>query len=211
MLEAEALGCVRGDRPLFRNVAFRLEAGRALHVAGSNGAGKTSLLRMLCGLSAPSEGEILWNRQKIRSLREEYFRELIYIGHASAVKDDLTAVENLVTAVTVSGLDVAEEDARGALERIGLATREDLPAKVLSQGQRRRVVLARLLLGLRTPLWVLDEPFTALDRRAVGELQQTMENHLQAGGMLIYTTHQEVPIAAGVTERLDLDRNGRSC
>ncbi len=211
MLEAENLGCVRGDRLLFGDVAFRLQAGQALHVAGSNGSGKTSLLRMLCGLAAPSQGEIRWMGKKIRPLREEYFRELIYIGHAPAVKDDLTAVENLVTAVTVSGLDVTAHQAGAALAGIGLAGREDLPARVLSQGQRRRVVLARLLLGLNTPLWVLDEPFTALDQSAVGALKQTMEDHLQTGGMLIYTTHQEVLVAAGAGQKLDLDHHGRTC
>lgn len=205
MLQAHQLACVRGDRPLFRGLNFSLEAGSALHLAGANGSGKTSLLRLLCGLSAPAEGEVRWNGESIRSLREEFYRRLIYIGHAPAVKDDLTALENLVTSATLAGLAVAEEEARRALHGIGLAGREDLPTKVLSQGQRRRVALARLLLATRVPLWVLDEPFTALDKRAVASLCQTIEAHVQDGGMVIYTTHQEVEFEAQKARRLDLD------
>ncbi|MBS1137174.1 MAG: ccmA [Proteobacteria bacterium] len=205
MLEADQLACVRGDRPLFRRLNFSLAAGAALHVAGANGSGKTSLLRLLCGLSAPAEGDVRWNGENIRSLREEFYRDLVYIGHAPAVKDDLSPVENLMTSATLSGGSVAAEEARGALQRIGLAGREDLPTKVLSQGQRRRVALARLLLSSRVPLWVLDEPFTALDKRAVDSLRQTIEAHIQDGGMVIYTTHQEVEFEATKARRLDLD------
>lgn len=205
MLESRDLACVRGDRPLFEGVNFTLAPGSALHVVGANGSGKTSLLRLLCGLSAPAQGDVLWEGEKIRSLREDFSRKLVYIGHAPAVKDDLSAVENLVTAATLSGVAVAREQARAALERIGLGGREDLPAKVLSQGQRRRVALARLLLAVKVPLWLLDEPFTALDRRAVNDLRQTIDAHVDAHGMVVYTTHQDVDLAPGKTQRLDLD------
>lgn len=196
---------MRGDRTLFEGLGFKVEPGAAAHIVGANGSGKTSLLRLLCGLSSPAAGEVLWNGDGIRSLREEYFRQLVYVGHASAVKDDLTAVENLMTSTAVGGLEIEEADAREALERIGLAGREDLPVRVLSQGQRRRVVLARLMLTVRTPLWILDEPFNALDRRAVDQLRQTAEGHLQRGGLLVFTTHQEVPMRAGAIQRIDLD------
>lgn len=205
MLESRDLACVRGDRPLFEGVNFTLAPGSALHVVGANGSGKTSLLRLLCGLSAPAQGDVLWEGEKIRSLREDFSRKLVYIGHAPAVKDDLSAVENLVTAATISGVAVAREQARAALERIGLGGREDLLAKVLSQGQRRRVALARLLLAVKVPLWLLDEPFTALDRRAVNDLRQTIDAHVDAHGMVVYTTHQDVDLAPGKTQRLDLD------
>lgn len=205
MLEAAQVTCVRGERPLFQDLSFTLEPGCGLHLAGANGSGKTSLLRLLCGLGEPAAGEVRWDGSNVRSLREEFYQQLVYVGHASAVKDDLTAVENLVTAVTLSGLVVREDEAREALRRIGLGGREDLPAKVLSQGQRRRVVLARLMLSLKTPLWVLDEPFTALDRRAVDELRLTMEAHLKTGGLIVFTTHQDVSMSAGVIRRFDLD------
>ncbi|MBS1172266.1 MAG: ccmA [Proteobacteria bacterium] len=107
MLEADQLACVRGDRPLFRRLNFSLAAGAALHVAGANGSGKTSLLRLLCGLSAPAEGDVRWNGENIRSLREEFYRDLVYIGHAPAVKDDLSPVENLMTSATLSGGSVS--------------------------------------------------------------------------------------------------------
>jgi heme exporter protein A len=206
MLQAYELACVRGDRPLFRGLNLTLEAGHALHLAGANGSGKTSLLRLLCGLSAPAEGEVRWNGESIRSLREDFYRNQIYIAHAPAVKDDLSAMENLLTSATVAGLDVSADQARQALHGIGLGGREDLPTKVLSQGQRRRVALSRLLLGARVPLWVLDEPFTALDKRAVVKLCQVIEAHVEAGGMVIYTTHQEVQFEAQKARRLDLDQ-----
>jgi heme exporter protein A len=206
MLQAHQLACVRGDRPLFRDLNLTLEPGHALHLAGANGSGKTSLLRLLCGLSAPAEGEVRWNGESIRSLREDFYRNQIYIGHAPAVKDDLSAMENLLTSATVAGLDVSPEQAREALHGIGLGGREDLPTKVLSQGQRRRVALSRLLLGARVPLWVLDEPFTALDKRAGAKLCQVIEAHVEAGGMVIYTTHQEVEFEAQKARRLDLDQ-----
>jgi heme exporter protein A len=211
MLQARELACVRGDRPLFEGVNFTLQEGAALHVAGANGTGKTSLLRLLCGLSAPAAGDVLWRGENIRSLREEFYRRLVYLGHAAAVKDDLSAAENLVTSATLSGVDVTPAQARDALDRIGLAGREDLPTKVLSQGQRRRVGLARLLVASRVPLWVLDEPFTALDRRAVANLRQTIDDHIHGGGMVVYTTHQEVALAEGKTQRLDLDEVVARC
>ena len=211
MLQARELACVRGDRPLFEGVNFTLQEGAALHVAGANGTGKTSLLRLLCGLSAPAAGDVLWRGENIRSLREEFYRRLVYLGHAAAVKDDLSAAENLVTSATLSGVDVTPAQARDALGRIGLAGREDLPTKVLSQGQRRRVGLARLLVASRVPLWVLDEPFTALDRRAVANLRQTIDDHIHGGGMVVYTTHQEVELGQGKTQRLDLDEVVARC
>ncbi len=209
MLEARNLTCVRGDRPLFQGLDLRVEPGEGVHLAGANGSGKTSLLRLLCGLSAPAEGEVLWEGENIRGLREEFYRQLVYVGHASAVKDDLTATENLVTSAAFAGIQVLPADAQEALERIGLGGREHLPTKVLSQGQRRRVALARLLVSERVPLWVLDEPFTALDKRAVEQLRKTIEAHLARGGMAIYTTHQDVELNVPSQRRLDLDQVAR--
>ncbi|MGB7989567.1 MAG: cytochrome c biogenesis heme-transporting ATPase CcmA [Candidatus Methylophosphatis roskildensis] len=204
MLEVDQLACMRGDALLFRGLSFRLEGGALLHVAGRNGAGKTSLLRMLCGLMIPEAGEIRWRGTPIRAQREEYHGELLYLGHANAVKDEFSALENLLVACAVAGRAVSETQALAALEAIGLAHRIDLDAKHLSQGQRRRVALARLLLAQAIPLWILDEPFTALDAPAVALLARTIEVHLAGGGAVIYTTHQDVPIASTSLKRIDV-------
>lgn len=204
MLEVDQLSCMRGDVMLFRDLSFALERGSLLHVAGRNGAGKTSLLRLLCGLMLPESGEVRWRGKPIRAQREEYHAELLYLGHANAVKDEFSALENLRVACAVAGRAISEARALEALGAIGLAHRIDLDARHLSQGQRRRVALARLLLAEDVPLWILDEPFTALDVAAVGLLAQTIEAHLARGGAVIYTTHQEVPLAAPSVQRLDV-------
>jgi heme exporter protein A len=195
---------MRGDALLFRELSFGLKGGSLLHVAGRNGAGKTSLLRMLCGLLLPEAGEIRWRGKSIRSQREEYHGELLFLGHANAVKDEFSALENLRVACAVAGRAVSETQALAALDAIGLAHRVDLDARHLSQGQRRRVALARLLLAQSIPLWILDEPFTALDVPAVALLAQTIEAHLVCGGAVIYTTHQDVPIASKSVQRVDV-------
>ncbi len=204
LLEAQDLECVRGDRTLFSGLGLALGPGQLLRVAGPNGSGKTSLLRILCGLAAPAQGAVRWRGENIRSLREDFWREMLYIGHAAAVKDDLTAAENLTIACALQGIRVSEPLACEALRSLGLAGCEHLPARVLSQGQRRRVVLARLPLSKSVPLWILDEPFTALDVAAVEQMQETLSRHLAAGGMLVYTTHQDARIAAAVSHRIDL-------
>jgi len=211
-LEAAGLACVRGDRPLFSGLDFSLLPGEALYVTGANGAGKTSLLRMVCGLSAPADGEIRWQGESIFALREEFFRHLLYLGHAAALKDELTAVENLVVGATLAGHAVDVLTAQAALAEIGLKGREDLPARVLSQGQRRRVNLARLLLPGAPRLWVLDEPFNALDVKAVAQLAAIIGGHLAEGGMVVYTTHQEVSFPEGVVKTLTIaGGKGRAC
>src|SRR3954469_16617522 len=158
MLEAAELECERGARILFRGVAFVLLRGELLRVAGANGSGKTSLLRILCGLARPSAGEVRWNGQPIGGLREDYARELVYIGHAPAVKDDLTPRENLEITCRLAGQAASAEALAGALARLRVP---DLPVRKLSQGQRRRAALARLLVS-EAPLWLLDEPFATV-------------------------------------------------
>ncbi|MDP3671286.1 MAG: cytochrome c biogenesis heme-transporting ATPase CcmA [Telluria sp.] len=208
MLQAHELGCTRGERRLFNNINFELAAGQALRVAGSNGSGKTSLLRMLCALACPAEGEVLWGGRNVRALREQFGASVIYLGHAPGVKDDLAAWENLVVACTLAGSPVSREQACDALAALGLGLAAELPARSLSQGQRKRVALARLQLGAAQPLWILDEPFTALDQDAVDALCLTLERHLARGGMLVYTTHQDVALGGAALRRLDLDREG---
>jgi len=161
------------------------------------------LLRILCGLLAPAEGEIHWQGANIRSLAEEYVTAVTYMGHRPGVKDELTAVENLRVSNALNGVEVSQQDAINALQRMGLAGRESLPARFLSEGQRRRVALARLLV-CGTRLWLLDEVMTSLDKGAVELVRSLIEEHLQRGGIAIVATHQELELSAGVTKRLEL-------
>lgn len=193
MLEANDLACLKGDRLLFRGLDLRVVPGEMLRVAGPNGVGKTSLLRILCGLALQEYGEVRWKGADTRRDRESFHRELLYLGHAPALNDLLTPLENLRFTCRASGDDVSEGACIEALGRIGLAEQIDLPARVLSQGQRRRVGLARLFLSSVRALWVLDEPFTALDVRAVADLAAVLSAHCAAGGTVILTTHQDAP------------------
>lgn len=196
MLTVAHLACTRGERRLFHDVSFSLAPGEWLHLEGENGAGKTSLLRILCGLLSPESGEICWNGARVDEGDDAYRRELLYFGHAGAIKDDLTALENLCIAAALGGRHLAEEEAVTALRRIGLRGREDLPTRVLSQGQKRRVALARLITS-PARLWVLDEPFVALDVRAIELLCTIIGDHLQRGGMALFTSHQAVDLGPG--------------
>lgn len=203
MLEADNLECVRGERRLFAGLGFKLEAGELLYLQGKNGAGKTSLLRMIIGLLPPEAGEIRWKDQSIRRNSEDFRADLCYLGHLNAIKEELTPLENLLASAHLADEALSEDDALDALEQVGLAGREDLACKYLSQGQKRRVALARLVKE-RRPLWVLDEPFVALDVAAVDWLASIISGHLQRGGLAVMTTHQLVAIPAGTVRELKL-------
>jgi len=197
MLQASRLECVRGDRKLFSGVSFSLKPGELLHVEGANGAGKTSLLRIVLGLALPESGEVLWNESPIRALGEEYRRELAYCGHSTALKDDLSAVENTQAAAALAGRSMDRGSALAALDRAGIAAATaELPVRSLSQGQKRRVALARLPQG-GAKLWALDEPFAALDAGGVEWLRREIEAHAEAGGLALVTSHQALPVRTG--------------
>lgn len=204
VLKVENLVGVRGDRLLFEDLSFELTQGSVLYLQGANGTGKTTLLRTICGLSKPYAGNITWCGEKIDTLAEEYYKYVLYIGHLPGIKEDLTALENLHFSNALSGKQVSDNQAINVLKDLGLAKGLNLPTRMLSQGQKRRVALARLWLE-DLPLWVLDEPFTALDIHATNFLKQKIEVFAQAGGMVIMTTHQEVKINVPKFAELRLD------
>ncbi|AHE98031.1 cytochrome c biogenesis heme-transporting ATPase CcmA [Thioalkalivibrio paradoxus] len=187
------LAAERGDRRLFEHLSFTLSPGQLLQVSGRNGSGKTSLLRILSGLSRPAEGQVFWGEEPIQSVDGGTGSCLGYLGHLNALKDDLSATENITSAGRIGGHATDRDTALGMLERIGLAGYEDLPIRFLSQGQKRRVALARLLLEQR-PLWILDEPYAALDVQVIEVLRASIETHLARRGMIVITTHQAVDI-----------------
>lgn len=196
MLSAHQLSCVRGERTLFANLDLAVQPGEWLHIQGENGAGKTTLMRTLIGLMPPAAGEIRWCGEPVKELGEDFRRELLYLGHYGAVKEELTPLENLHLAAALDGDQLSERDALTTLHRFGLRGREELPVRVLSQGQKRRVLLSRLVTR-KAKLWVLDEPFTALDVKAVDMLAGVIGEHVAGGGMVILTSHQSIPVPGG--------------
>ncbi|NJN45683.1 MAG: cytochrome c biogenesis heme-transporting ATPase CcmA [Candidatus Competibacteraceae bacterium] len=181
--------CVRDGRALFEALDVKVEAGQLLQIEGVNGAGKTSLLRILCGLSEPREGTVSWRGQDIRSYRPDFHRDLLYIGHNPGIKPELTPLENLQFFGALTGHSRMESELEGALEQTGLYGYEHTKVAMLSAGQRRRVGLARLWVNV-APLWILDEPFTAIDRDGIANLEARLSSHVQAGGLAVITSHQ---------------------
>ncbi len=204
VLIADNLVGVRGERLLFEKLNFELSNGTVLYLQGANGTGKTTLLRTICGLSKPYAGVVNWCGEDINSLAEEYFKHVLYIGHLPGIKEDLTALENLKFSLALSGKAISANQATEVLNMLGLAKGLNLPTRMLSQGQKRRVALARLWLQ-ELPLWVLDEPFTALDVNATSLLKQKIEAFANEGGIIVMTTHQEVTLNVPKFEQLRLD------
>ena len=195
ILEVSGLTCERGERTLFEGLHFDVPEGTLVRIAGANGAGKTTLLRLMTGLMRPVEGEVRWRGVPIAKAAQDFWRELCYIGHRNGVKDDLSVLENVLLNARIASLPaVSEAMALDALEAVGLSDFVESPAGQLSQGQRRRVALARLWLSRSVKLWVLDEPFTALDVKGVARLAELIGEHVKAGGIVMLVTHQEVPV-----------------
>ena len=203
MLEVINLTCVRGTRRLFKELSFSAENGELVELRGPNGSGKTSLLRILCGLAMPAAGEVRWNGSGIRSLGEEYFGAVAYLGHQNAVKDELTAIENLRISSAVCGYALDKREAEEILKRVGLTQQQNLPARVLSAGQRRRLAMTRLLTS-KARLWILDEVLTSLDDTAMNLSREFINAHLKQDGIAIVATHQDLNLAAPRFQRLQL-------
>lgn len=192
-LEARGLTCVRGDRELFSGLNLSISAGECLHVRGENGVGKTSLLRILTGLSKPESGEVLWNQQPIAVDSHAYRQSLLFLGHRDALKEELTAIENLKMYAALDGLNLSLEKVLTTLWRFGLRGREYLPVHCLSAGQKRRLLMARMVTR-QAKLWILDEPFNTLDFKAVKEQQNLVAEHLADGGLVVLTSHQSIDL-----------------
>jgi heme exporter protein A len=203
VLEVINLECVRGERRLFSGVSFTLAPGGFVQLTGPNGSGKTSLLRILCGLAPAAKGEVRWQGANIRSLGEDFYTNLTYIGHRPGVKDELTALENLRVSAGLSGTELSVRAAGELLKKMGLAGRENLPARLLSEGQRRRLALSRLSVCTGA-LWLLDEVLTSLDKAAVALVSSLFEEHLSKGGMALVATHQELKVSASSFQRIEL-------
>ena len=193
MLSVAELSCVRADHTLFSGVGFDLAPGECMHLEGGNGVGKTSLLRILAGFSPAADGQVHWQGQLLGTSACRLSQDVLYLGHQLALKEELNAIENLQAGAAIAGIPVSRESSLAALQRLGLGSRAALPVRVLSQGQKRRVALARLVAQTQ-PLWLLDEPFVALDGPAQQLVASFMEAHLERGGMVLFTSHQSVEI-----------------
>lgn len=190
MLEIRNVTCIRDERVLFEQLSFTISSGELIQIEGQNGAGKTTLLRIIAGLGYADEGDIYWNGESIKKNREEFHSDLLFLGHHTGVKRELTAFENLAFYQSMHS-NYNEEAIWNALARVGLAGREDVAAGQLSAGQQRRVALARLWLS-NHKLWVLDEPLTAIDKQGVKVLEQLFMSHAKQGGIVLLTTHQDL-------------------
>ncbi len=189
-LAVKHLQCIRDDRVLFDDLNFGLSEGQLLQIEGHNGSGKTSLLRILCGLTLPTEGIVYWKNQDIQDIGPSYWATLAYVGHTNGIKADLTPVENLAMAQALAATPISV-DFDDVLDQVGLYGFEDVPTRTLSAGQQRRVALARLLV-CKARLWILDEPFTALDKAAIQMIENLLDTHAKKGGMAVLTSHHTV-------------------
>jgi heme exporter protein A len=202
LLVTENLECTRDDRLLFSGLNFQLHAGEVLQIEGPNGSGKTSLLRILCGLRRADAGSVSWLGNDVQRARDTYYDDMVYIGHLPCIKGDLTTMENIRALLDTRSRSASEKEIEQALGEVGLAGFEDAPSKALSSGQRRRVLLAFLLLsGAR--LWILDEPLTALDVKGVDLVESMILKHREQGGSVIFTTHHGMQLPCEMS-RVDL-------
>jgi heme exporter protein A len=198
-LQGENLSCVRDDRTLFATLNFSLTAGNVLLLEGKNGSGKTSLLRILCGFREPDQGQVLWNGEAIAD--SSYYADMAYIGHLDGIKKELTVLENLRLSVALA--QVGRYSIQQALAKVQLAGYDDALVQTLSAGQKRRLSLARLLIT-HNQLWILDEPFTSLDRQGIALIETLMSEHCASGGMIVLTSHHDINLHAVTVQRIHL-------
>ena len=192
MLQVKNLSCKRGSKTLWEGLSFNLKAGQYLRVNGANGAGKSTLLRVVCGLTRPESGLIEWNQKNISEQLELFHSQMIYLGHLAPLKGDMNAIENLIFLAQLSGQRKSVQQAREALSYWGLEKLTQLPVRSMSQGQRQRVALSRLLLVNNCPLWILDEAWNSLDKSGIQKLNELIAKHLSQGGMAMLTSHQDI-------------------
>lgn len=202
VLQVFALECIRGDRLLFSDLAFTARAGQVIQVQGPNGCGKTSLLRILSGLTPPAQGEVLWYGKTIHRAGSDYLAQINFIGHANGIKADLTPLENLHMAVML-GTASSHTDKITVLQRLGLEKYFDIPCRQLSAGQQRRVALARLLVT-QASIWILDEPFTSLDSHGIEMVENMLLEHTDKGGLVLLTSHHQLDICSSILNTVDL-------
>lgn len=202
ILEARQIACLRDERTLFSGLNFHLYSGQILLIEGVNGAGKTSLLRILTGFRQPDEGELFWNGDSIENLGAAFYQDVAYIGHNNGLKETLTAQENLQYAQALASPALSLDE---SLQQVRLNGYQDTPVRYLSAGQRRRLALARLLCTHKT-LWILDEPFTSLDKASIHMIEQLITAHVKKGGMVIMTSHHETHLPATLVQKIELSR-----
>lgn len=203
ILSISGLTVHRGTRCLFADLGFQLARGQGLHVRGANGVGKTTLLKMLAGLVPPRSGQIIWQDKTPAQWGDEYHAQIHYFGHRDALKELFTPLDNLMLSAALAGQACSEKAAMAVLARVGLARQALLPVRGLSQGQKKRAALARLL-AVQRPVWLLDEPFVGLDDAAQADLGLWISEHLAAGGLAIFTSHQTLPAALADSAVLNL-------
>ncbi|PJC88243.1 heme ABC transporter ATP-binding protein CcmA [Vibrio sp. HA2012] len=203
MLEISALSAIRGERVLFKELSFSMNPGELIQIEGRNGSGKTTLLRIIAGLGDSEGGDVFWKGHLVHTIREQYHQDLLFLGHLPGVKRELTGYENLMFHQSLVQGKADSEQIWTALARVGLGGREDIPVAQLSAGQQRRVALARLWLS-RQPLWILDEPLTAIDKQGVRVLEKLFLEHTKLGGMVLLTTHQDMFINRSELRRIRL-------
>lgn len=206
MLEVRSLECVRDDRLLFSDLSFSVAEAEVLQIEGSNGCGKTSLLRIICGLRLAEGGQVFWRGERIQANREDYYANMVYIGHLPCIKAELTVLENVRALLDTRSLSVTDAVIEAALAKVGLASYEDVPGKALSSGQRRRILLAFVALS-RAKLWILDEPLTALDVQGVALMESMIVEHRATGGSVIFTTHHGMQLDCEMSS-VQLGRKG---
>lgn len=202
-IEVSELSCIRNDLTLFRDLAFSVKTGEILQVRGANGSGKSSLLRILCGFLRSDSGEVRWNGDEIQQIRAEYLGQLCYLGHLHGIKDDLTVKENLAFSAILDGARHDRESLDGALEQMKLSSHLDFPARKLSAGQKRRLAICRFILT-KARLWVLDEPFTALDDAGKTLVNELISAHTNKGGLCVVATHEALQLAGPNIQGLEL-------